>query len=83
MIAKIDEDVFIDIDQITFIKGDYSPTNNPYMWFTTIIVGGVIYEIKGKSGKAVMDAFLWKHSNAIYDMREGRPSYKQTITRGE
>lgn len=82
MIAKVDETVYIDVDQVSFVQGDYTNKQDS-KWVTILVVGGQGCTVEGMAGKRILDSFLWKHANAVYDMREGRPSYKQTIKRGE
>ena len=77
MIAKYNENSYIDIDSITFITGNYE--GEPHRWTTTLVVGGVEIRIYGKEGKNVLDAFLWKRNSSTHDMIPNQPDYKKPI----
>jgi hypothetical protein len=78
MLAKFDENSYIDIDVVSFVNGDYSKTDEK-KWSTEIVVGGQGFSIAGRPGRNIMDSFLWKHRNSIYDMISGSETYKKTI----
>ena len=80
MIARYSKDSYIDIDSITFIRGDY--LGDHFRWSTTIVVDGVEVRIYGKEGKNIMDAFQWKWNNSIYNMVPLSSDYKQVIKLG-
>jgi hypothetical protein len=80
MIAKYNENSYIDVDSITFIRGEYE--GEPSRWFTTLVVGGVEIRIYGKDGKNIMDSFIWKWNNATYNMIPSSSDYKQVIKVG-
>ena len=80
MIAKYNENSYIDVDSITFIAGDYE--GEPHRWITKLVVGGVEVRIYGKDGKNIMDAFVWKWNNSTYNMIPSHSDYKKVIKSG-
>jgi hypothetical protein len=80
MIAKYSANSYIDVDSITFIRGEYE--GDPSRWCTTFVVGGVEIRVYGEDGKNIMDSFLWKWNNATYNMISSHSDYKQLIKLG-
>ena len=78
MLAKFNNNSYIDVDSITCVSGTY-PDDDEKNWSTDIVVGGFGICILGQSGKNVLDSFLWKHKNSVYDMMNGSETYKKTI----
>jgi hypothetical protein len=78
MLAKFDENSYIDVDSVTCVSGTYADENEKN-WRTDVVVGGQGIGILGQPGKNVLEAFLWKHRNSIYDMIHGSETYKKTI----
>lgn len=78
MLAKFDENSYIDVDLISYIDGSYG-TDDETRWHTTIIVDGVKLSVYGRAGKNVMDSYLWKHKHVIYDMIHGSESYRKLL----
>ena len=78
MIAKFDDNSYINIDSVTCASGTYSDDDDRN-WRTDIVVGGFGISISGQPGRNILDSFLWKHKNSIYDMIHGSETYKQTI----
>ena len=78
MLAKFDANSYIDVDSITFVNGIYLDDDEKN-WRTDVVVGGQGIGILGQSGKNVLEAFLWKHKNSVYDMIHGSETHKKTI----
>ena len=78
MLAKVNENVYVDIDSVSFVQGDDS-NEKENKWITILVVGGQGVTVEGRAGKNILDSFLWKHKNSVYDMIHGSETYKKTI----
>ena len=78
MLAKFDENSYIDVDLVSCVSGTYLDDDEKN-WRTDIVVGGFGIGIQGRPGRNVLDSFLWKHKNSVYDMIRGSATHKQTI----
>lgn len=76
MIAKFDENSYIDTDSITFVNGEYT-SGNELEWKTIVVVGGERLTIFGQPGKNILESFLWKHKHATYNMIPGSADYRK------
>lgn len=76
MIAKFDENSYIDSDSITYISGQYT-SKDEARWQTTLVTGGEHLVIFGKPGRNIMDAYLWRHKHSVYNMIPDSKDYKK------
>ena len=80
MIAKIENNSYIDIDTVSFVKGDYTAEDNiKNSWKTEVISNSCYIVLYGQEGKNVSDAFHQKHRSCIYDYVPGSETYRKAI----
>jgi hypothetical protein len=78
MIAKYDMNSYVDIDSITRITGYYD-SKRPVDWRTKFSINGESIVVAGQEGRNIMDAYLWKWRNTIYDMQPGNHTYRKQL----
>lgn len=78
MLAKINEDTYLDIDHIDYIELTKDEDGNPSG--VQLLLNGSPMTFKDlKVGQRVLDSYLWQHQNGIYNMIEDTEGYRKKM----
>lgn len=78
MIAKLNTNSYIDVEQISYIEAMINEEGE-IVGAQLILNGSPLTFHDVKIAKRVLDSYLWQHQNGIYNMMEDTDGYRKKI----